>query len=245
MADSFQELQKQMQRIFNERYKAEAAKGKPLYAIRRRMKAGTATLADANKYAQIVGEITSQSLKSVLSESLLADTALTRELAEATIGSSLKNAHLIVSDVTAEIQKEMLQAQGVGINPINPKVNNHRLNKLIKSATEAPANSPIVANIIDRSVINFSQAVVDESIKANTKFQQDAGLQIRIVRTYDGVGIHGGKPCQWCLSRQGTWTYSEAMKHGVFQRHEGCGCIIEYQTEKSSVKSNSRKSGWN
>jgi hypothetical protein len=90
--------------------------------------------------------------------------------------------------------------------------------------------------------------IQDDSLKENALNAGGAGLEIRVTRTYDGIGVHNRKDrCQWCLQRCGkNMTLQEAYQKGSFQRHEGCGCIIEYvswkgiksyQTGKSSPTS--------
>lgn len=89
-----------------------------------------------------------------------------------------------------------------------------------------------------------SNKSLDDSIHRNAENANGAGLEVRVTRTYDGVGLSNGRVCQWCLDRCGdNMTLQEAYDKQAFQRHDGCGCIIEYvsargertyQTGKSS-----------
>ena len=85
----------------------------------------------------------------------------------------------------------------------------------------------------------------DDSIKTNSRASSNAGLETKIVRTYDGVGVHDGKdPCQWCLDRQGTFDSDSAYAYGVFERHDGCGCEIAYTSRKGVTTYQYGKGGW-
>lgn len=90
--------------------------------------------------------------------------------------------------------------------------------------------------------------VQDDSLKENASNASGAGLEVRVTRTYDGVGVHNGKDsCQWCLDRCGeNMTLEEAYEKGAFQRHPGCGCIIEYISNKGIRTIQTGKyTGWN
>lgn len=79
----------------------------------------------------------------------------------------------------------------------------------------------------------FARKVVDDSFRHNAENASGAGLEVRVSREYDGVGLSNGRLCYWCLSRCGVnMTLAEAESKGTFERHEGCGCIIEYVSLK-------------
>ena len=75
--------------------------------------------------------------------------------------------------------------------------------------------------------------VADDCMKTNAENAENAGLETYVTRRYDGVGLSGGRVCQWCLDRCGenVW-YRDAVSQGMFERHPGCSCEIEYITEK-------------
>ena len=96
----------------------------------------------------------------------------------------------------------------------------------------------------ESSARNYS----DESLKSNAENASNAGLEVRVTRIYDGVGLHNGKEkCQWCIDRCGeNMTLQEAYEKGAFQRHEGCGCIVEYTSNKGVRTIQTGKyTGWN
>ncbi len=88
---------------------------------------------------------------------------------------------------------------------------------------------------------------VDDIEKINAEFQSDAGYKRTVPRYYDGVGLSEGRVCEWCLDKCGVDVpYDEAYEQGMFARHEGCGCIIEYNNngERSYQSSKGGFDSW-
>lgn len=83
-----------------------------------------------------------------------------------------------------------------------------------------------------------------DSLKHNAENASGAGLEVRVSRQYDEIGLHNGKDkCDWCLARVcDNVTLEEAYRIGVFQRHPGCECVIEYTSRKGIKTYQSGKS---
>lgn len=92
-----------------------------------------------------------------------------------------------------------------------------------------------------------SRKYVDDSINYNAENANGVGLVVKVTRVYDGIGLHDGKqPCQWCIERcRENMTLQEAYNIGAFQRHDGCGCLIEYISKKGEKTYQTGKSGPN
>ena len=103
----------------------------------------------------------------------------------------------------------------------------------------------VIDNSFSLKIENISRKIVDDSIKINAAAASNSGLDVKVSRFYDGIGLHNRKSdCQWCLERQGnSMTYQEAFDKGAFQRHVGCGCIIEYVSKKGERTYQLNKSG--
>lgn len=98
----------------------------------------------------------------------------------------------------------------------------------------------------DSLMENAVRKANDDSLMENASNASGAGLEVRVSRTYDGVGLSGGRECQWCLDRQrDNATLEEAYSIGMFQRHPGCGCIIEYISMRGTKTYQTGKSGPN
>ena len=73
-----------------------------------------------------------------------------------------------------------------------------------------------------------SNKFVDHVQRKNAAFQSN-DFDVTVSRTYDRVGLSEGRTCKWCLARTGkNVPYDLAVKMGMFERHEGCHCEIEY-----------------
>lgn len=106
--------------------------------------------------------------------------------------------------------------------------------------------SPIAEFLILQAVAH-SMKEADDAEKVNAETAENAGVITTVVRTYDDVGLHGGKDvCQWCKSREGTWDYQDAVRNGVFERHPGCECQIEviYSKGARRVQTSGRNNAW-
>ncbi len=75
--------------------------------------------------------------------------------------------------------------------------------------------------ILDEPVINFSQSVVDETIKLNVEMHYNLGLAPKLVRTLVG------NACDWCKAMAGVFDYPD-VPDGVYRRYQRCRCTVEY-----------------
>ena len=155
----------------------------------------------------------------------------------------MKKNHEEVARVCAKAQNDMYKKAGVGLKALTPDFNADKARGL---ATVITDTEEITDDYIRTLIKNNSLAVVDDSIRVNAAAATNLGLAVHITRTYDDVGLHNGKDvCQWCMDRVGDWTdYGEAFRAGAFERHPGCGCMIEYHVGKTHTWQN-RAGGWN
>jgi hypothetical protein len=155
----------------------------------------------------------------------------------------MKKNHEEVARVCAKAQNDMYKKAGVGLKALTPDFNADKARGL---ATVVTDTEEITDDYIRTLIKNNSLAVVDDSIRVNAAAATNLGLAVHITRTYDDVGLHNGKDvCQWCMDRVGDWTdYGEAFRAGAFERHPGCGCMIEYHVGKTHTWQN-RAGGWN
>ena len=100
-----------------------------------------------------------------------------------------------------------------------------------------------LANCI-RAVTDVLMQMQADSLQYNAENASRAGLEARVTRTYDGVGLSNDRQCEWCLDRCGNDVpYSDALAMGMFQRHPGCGCEISYTSKKGITSTQSRAGG--
>ncbi len=73
---------------------------------------------------------------------------------------------------------------------------------------------------------NFLQSVNTDIIQVNAEKQAKAGFNAKIVRRTEP------NCCSWCASLAGTYTPEEAKAKGIYARHEGCVCTIDFYPSK-------------
>lgn len=81
--------------------------------------------------------------------------------------------------------------------------------------------------------------MVDDNEQANMDLLTNVGFEIIVTRRYDDIGLRRwtkySEKCKFCEEREGTHrfkTTKEARNSGVFARHPGCSCSIDYSTVK-------------
>lgn len=200
--------------------------------VMRKVANGKATQKDMAKLSELFGKEASKALKWNLTLSEMPNETLYWNIAESTIQPLLVRAWENVN-AYAKIQQSFAdKAAGVsvkivnGINPIDraKQVMNMAVNCITQDELDNALTDPTITAV---------RKFYDDFQKENARLRNELGLETTVVRVYDGVGLHNGKtPCEWCISRQGAYSYDDAVNNGVFERHPGCGCTIEYHTSK-------------
>lgn len=174
----------------------------------------------AEEYARQVGSALAEAFGSELSSAVLPDGRMYWNIADRVVRPMLEEDHRLVSDVAAQVQQALNEAAGIGLKAQTVPVNQDRIDGILNRISAAEQYDE-VAWVLGEPVVNFSQAVVDDTIKANVDFQGKAGLHPRVVRT-----VVGGC-CKWCSDLAGTYAYPDVPKD-VYRRHERCRCLVEY-----------------
>ncbi len=185
---------------------------------------GSATYKEAHEFAIKTGEILSGVFNQTLSSAVLPDGRMYYNIAERVIGPMLQGNYDIVSEVSSEIQKQLNEKAGIGIKAIRPEFNQNKAQGIIDIVSEREKYDEI-AYMLREPIINFTQAIVDDAVRANADFQSKAGLSPKIVRTSTR------KCCAWCDSLAGVYDYDKVSDTGndVFRRHQHCKCLVEYE----------------
>lgn len=201
-------------------FNANLNNNKTIMRIDELMKAGKATYVDANEYSAEVGKILAEVFGRNISAATLPDGRMYYNIAERILEPTLGKNHELISKVAEEIQTNLNKASGLGIKAVKVPVNKDRIRGIIERvSSETDYNK--VSWILDQPIVNYSQSIVDESIKANAEFHFRVGLAPKIVRTSSGGA------CSWCREVSGTYAYPD-VPEDVYRRHDNCYCSVDY-----------------
>ena len=217
------------------KFEAEFGKSKVVEDAFKKLKAKKATYSTANNFAIEVGEILARALQSVVTADRLPDGKMYYNIAKRLLEPVLGNNYKTVADYAVKVQSDLNKKAKIGLNAKKPVLNQDRIDGFIdRLSSEDDFNK--VKWILDEPVVNFTQAVIDDTIKINAEFQYSAGLNPTIERrTF-------GQCCKWCENLSGTYNYPHVPEN-FYHRHQRCRCTIEYDP-KNGKKQNSWSKKW-
>lgn len=211
--------------LLRKRFSEKISINPKIRVLYKRIQEGSATYADADEYAYMIGEALSQTFREYLSSAALPDGRMYYNIADRVLRPLLQEDHAIISEAAAMVQTALNQKANIGIKAQTVAVNTDRIDGIVNKVSNAESFDN-VAWVLDEPVKNFSMNVVDEILKANVDFQGKAGLNPRIIRKAER------KCCEWCARLAGEYDYSELGDlddpNEIYRRHERCRCTVEY-----------------
>lgn len=182
-----------------------------------------ATYHDASLYAARLGDLLGRVLKRHEPVIDISEWDL-----ENLIPQALGLDHAMVADLCVNVQTAINQKNGFGIRAAEPKFDGNRAYGIVNELKSNPEFVNIEKTFYDQ-LTNFSQSVVDQSIRDNAELQSAAGIHAKIVRRAE----YGA--CQWCQDVAGEYEYEDVSDTGndVFRRHENCRCTVDYVPDRS------------
>lgn len=204
-------------------------KARQLYELIRNK---TGTYNTASEYAIRVGECLAKILRQNAPFVSIAEWDL-----ENLIPQSLGMDHEYVVQACEQVQLTLNADAGLGINYVPPIFDGNRAYGIVAELRNNPEFVNIERTFYDQ-LVNFSQNVVDESIRVNANVLNNAGVQSKIVR-HPEVGA-----CAWCRAVAGTYEYADVRRtrNDVWRRHENCRCTIDFITERNGSEYRERVS---
>lgn len=147
------------------------------------------------------------------------------------IPKSLGLDHQMIADACRDVQNSMNKDAGLRIKYKEPKFDMDRVNGFITELRNNPEFTNIEKSFVDQ-IVNFSENVVDESIRENAGLMFRSGIRTVVVRQAEFGG------CKWCQAVAGVYDYNEVSDKGndVWLRHDNCKCTIDFHTERSSER---------
>ena len=186
------------------------------------------TYDDANTFAQEVGDILASAFKRVFSPTSLPDGKMYYNIADRVVRPMLNGNYDLIAEVAEQTQWSLNRAAGINLGVKRPKVNADRVQGLVDKVSSYDTYEK-AAWVLDEPVINFSQSVVDEFIKANAEFQYEVGFKPRITRKL------AFNCCEWCAGIAGDYEYP-IVPDDFYRRHERCRCTIIYEPSKGKYQ---------
>lgn len=195
-----------------------------------------ATYVDVNDFAIEVGEILADVLGTNITAEILPDGKMYFNIADRILNPTMQKNFELVSGFAGDVQTELNQAAGIKLKAQSPVLNQDRVDGIINRVS-SEADFDAIKWILQEPIVNFTQSVVDDAIKANVDFHARAGLNPTITRTVKG------KACDWCKNLAGTYVYHEEPEN-VYQRHDRCRCTVEYNPKDSRGIQDSHTKKW-
>ncbi|MFS8161460.1 hypothetical protein U7537_04605 [Lacticaseibacillus rhamnosus] len=179
-----------------------------------------ATYEDASSFAVEIGKILADVLSSDLSSAVLPDGKLYYNIGSRILNETLKTNYDLVTGYTTDVQNQLNVRAGIGLKAQTPAFNQDRVDGIVNRLS-SEENLDDVSWLLKDPIVNFTQSIVDDSVRANAEFQSKAGLHPTITRRLVGKG------CAWCRRLAGTYDYEDAPQD-IYRRHENDRCIVEY-----------------
>lgn len=181
---------------------------------------GNPTYAEVNELSIEVGDMLAEVFQENLSSDILPDGRMYYNIAKRTVEPMMINNYDIVTINAVEVQEYLNQAAGMRIKAQVPSLNQSRIKGII-DRLDAEEIFDNIKWILDEPVKNFTQAAVDDLVKANADFHHELGLQPKIIRKAD-PGC-----CDWCNAIDGVYEYPD-VPDDIYRRHRFCRCTVEY-----------------
>lgn len=215
--DIVPELLETIQKEFNTKFEKSSIVKSKLLAL----KGKKATHLDSNELAIELGTILSRAFMDNIEKDRLPDGRMYFNIASRIIKPNIKKNYDIIGDYSKEVQNELNRQSKISLEAIKPKINEEKIDNLVSKISDYD-DFDKAKWLLDEPIVNFSQSVVDDTVRENAEFQYKSGLEPRIVRK-----MHG-ECCDWCREVVGKYKYPDEVPPDVYKRHRYCRCTVEY-----------------
>lgn len=186
----------------------------------RLLKGKKATYLDVNDFAVEVGEILADVLGSNITAGVLPDGNMYFNIADRLLNPTMQKNFELITGFAGDVQTDLNHAAGLKLKTQIPDISQDRIDGIVNRIS-SESDFEKVKWLLDEPIVNFSQSVVDDAIRANATFHAKAGLRPKITRRLSG------RACDWCKKLAGSYDYGEEPKD-VYRRHERCRCTVDY-----------------
>lgn len=176
---------------------------------------------DAHNFAIEVGKLLAQAFEENIDSISLPNGKMYYNIAKKTVVPMLENSYEIVSDYSVRVQKQLNKKANIGLKAVKPKMNTNRTNGFVEALLKKDLYEE-VSYVLKDPVINYTQSIVDDTIKANADIHYDAGRHPVIIRKVSGHA------CAWCMNLAGSYNYPNDVSAEIYKRHAHCRCKVLY-----------------
>lgn len=182
-----------------------------------------ATYQDANDFAIELGDILASAFSSNIRTEDLPDGKMYYNIAKRLIEPNMVRNYDLVVDYARLVQESLNKQAQISIEAQKADLNQDRIDKLVDKISEYDSFEK-GKWLLDEPIKNFTQSIVDDTIKKNADFHYKAGLRPKIIRR------EKGNCCDWCKAVAGVYDYQEVKNTGnnVYRRHRYCRCTVDY-----------------
>lgn len=211
-----------------ERFETDFGKSEIVRNAFAALKGKKATYKTANEFAIEVGEILSKALGASLSADKLPDGKMYYNIAQRLLTDVLGRNHELVSGYASDVQKNLNDEAKIGMKVQVPELNRDRIAGIVNRFS-SEENFEDVSWLLGEPIVNFTQSIIDDTIRKNAEFHAKTGLVPTISR-------HSTRRCcKWCDSLVGNYIYGEEPAN-FYRRHQHCTCVIDYHPKNGKVQ---------
>lgn len=193
-----------------------------------KVKQGTATYAEAQDYAIEVAELIRMAYEKHVSSDTLPDGKMYYNIADRLIPQTLDENHKLVSQYAADVQTKLNKEAKIGLKVQRSELDQDRVDGLVELVSNAEQYDDVAEQLLT-AFENFSQHIVDETIRKNADFHYRSGMSPKIIRRAER------KCCAWCRGLAGVHDYPK-VDPDVYRRHESCRCTVLYDPADGKKK---------
>lgn len=226
--DISKDILKRLEESFGEKIKSN----KKIKYLLKKLENDEATYKEANEYAIELGQILAETYKENIKSDELPNGRMYYNIGDKTITPTMKNNYELISEYSKDVQTLINKKTGLGLNGIKAPLNEDRIHGIVQRLADEEDYEK-TKWILDENMVNFSQSVVDDTVRKNAESHFKLGLEPKIYRE------SSGKCCKWCSKLDGIYNYFEVKNTGndVFRRHRNCRCTVEYVPGGGKYKS--------
>lgn len=211
----------------NTAFQKNCVKDRNISKLMEKLDAGEATYKDAYSFATSIGNARAKAFKSEITSNRLPDGKMYYNIGSRLLNNTLGEDYNLVAEYAQGVQEALNAQRGISLKGLKADKDNDRIKGFIDRLS-SEEDYDKVAWILDEPVKVHALSVVDDTIQKNAEFQDKAGIGVKVIR------IAEADCCKWCSLLDGEYTYP-GVKGEIFQRHDNCRCIVEYDGHKLSA----------